>query len=112
MIRRASTLSRALEAERIALYVENIDIRNEAQSRAVHDHLALAERLGARLTTIYGDDPATAIAQYARVSRITKIVLGKSPRRRNPLLTGKTLLSRLNELAPDVEIIIVPNRLK
>ena len=112
VIRRASALSHALGAELIALYVENTDIRDEAQSRAVHDHLALAERYGARLTTIYGDDPATAIAQYARVSRITKIVLGKSPRRRSPFLTGKTLLSRLNELAPDVEIIIVPNRLK
>ena len=112
VIRRASALSHALGAELIALYVENTDIQDEAQSRAVHDHLALAERYGARLTTIFGNDPATAIARYARVSRITKIVLGKSPRQRTPLLSGKTLMSRLNELAPDVEIIIVPNRLR
>ena len=112
VIRRASALSRALGAELIAVYVENTAVKDDTQSRAVHDHLAFAERHGARLTTVFGDDPATAIARYARVSRITKIVLGKSPRRRNPLFSGKTLMSRLNELAPDVEIIIVPNRLK
>ena len=107
VIRRAATLSRALDAELIAVYVEDMDLRDETQSQAVHDHLALAERHGAMLTTIYGNDPATAIAEYARVSGITKIVLGKSPGRR----TRDTLMSRLNELAPNVEIIIVPNQL-
>ena len=111
VIRRAAALSHAVGAELIALYVENTDEQDEAQARAVHDHLLLAERCGAKLTTLFGNDPATAIAQYARVSGITKIVLGKSPRRRSPFATGKTLMSRLNELAPDVEIIIVPNRL-
>ena len=94
-------------AELIAVYVEDMELRDEAQTRAVHDHLTLAEKQGAMLTTIYGNDPATAIAQYARVSGITKIVLGKSPGRR----TRDTLMSRLNELAPNVEVIIVPNRL-
>ena len=63
------------------------------------------------LTTVYGNDPAIAIAEYARVSGITGIVLGKSPGRRRLFTPKETLMSRLNELAPDVEIIIVPNRL-
>ena len=107
VIRRAAALSGALDAELIAVYVEDMDLCNEAQTQAVHDHLALAERHGAMLTTIYGNDPATAIAEYARVSGITKIVLGKSPGRH----TRDTLMSQLNELAPNVEIIIVPNQL-
>jgi two-component system sensor histidine kinase KdpD len=45
------------------------------------------------------------------VSGITKIVIGKSPERRGFFPSGKTLLARLNELAPDVEIIVIPNRL-
>lgn len=109
VIGRASALSRALGAELIAIHVESTSARDGGN--AVHDNLMLAERCGARLTTIFGNDPAIAIAQYARVSGITKIVLGKSPRRRSPLFSGKTLMDRLNELAPDVEIIIVPNRL-
>ena len=112
VIRRAARLSRSMEAELIALYVEDPDSQNDAQEKAVHEHLDLAQRQGAILTTIYGNDPATAIAQYARVSGITKIVLGKSPERHRFLAPKETLMSRLNELAPDVEIIIVPNRLQ
>ena len=107
VIRRAAALSDAIGAELIAIYVEDVELRDEAQAQAVHDHLSLAEKHGAMLTTIYGNDPATAIAEYARVSGITKIVLGKSPGRR----TRDTLTARLNELAPNVEIIIIPNRL-
>ena len=112
VIRRAADLSRAMGAELIALYVEDSEKQNESQEKAVHEHLALAECLGAVLTTIYGNDPATAIAQYARVSGITKIVLGKSPSKRSVCAPRETLMSRLNELAPDVEIIIVPNHLR
>ena len=111
VILRAARLSRSLGAELIALYVEDTESQNEAQEKAVHEHLDLAQRQGAILTTIYGNDPATAIAQYARVSGITRIVLGKSPNRRSFFAPRETLMSRLNELAPDVEIIIVPNRL-
>ena len=107
VIRRAAALSDAMGAELIAVYVEDVELRDEAQAQAVHDHLSLAEKHGAMLTTIYGNDPATAIAEYARVSGITKIVLGKSPGRR----TRDTLMARLNELAPNLEIIIIPNRL-
>ena len=112
VIRRAAGLSRLIGAELIALYVEDSETQNDAQDKAVHEHLDLAQRQGAILTTIYGNDPATAIAQYARVSGITKIVLGKSPERHSFFAPKETLMSRLNELAPDVEIIIVPNRLQ
>ncbi len=111
VIRRAAALAGAMDAELIALYVEDTELYDEARARAVHDHLSLAERHGALLTTIYGDDPATAIAEYARVSGITKIVLGKSPEHKRLFAPKETLMSRLNELAPNVEIIIVPNQL-
>lgn len=111
VIRRAAALADALDAELIALYVEDTELYDEARAQAAHDHLSLAERHGALLTTIYGDDPATAIAEYARVSGITKIVLGKSPEHKALFAPKETLMSRLNELAPNVEIIIVPNQL-
>ena len=111
VIRRAAGLANSIGAQLIALYVEDTESHDEAQAKAVHDHLSLAERRGAILTTVYGNDPATAIAEYARVSGITKIVLGKSPGRRRLFAPRETLMSRLNELAPDVEIIIVPNQL-
>ena len=112
VIRRAARLARTTGAELIALYVEDSDRKDDAQEKAVHEHLDLAEHQGATITTVYGNDPATAIAQYARVSGIAKIVLGKSPGRRSFFAPRETLMSRLNELAPDVEILIVPNRLQ
>ena len=111
VIHRASALSHVMHAELIALYVESSETIDESQAKALQDHLSLAERSGAIITTVYGDDPATAIAQYSRVSGITKIVLGKSPANRSFLSPKETLMSRLNELAPGVEIIIVPNQL-
>ena len=112
VIRRAAKLSKSTGAELIALYVEDIEAQDDAQEKTVHEHLDMAERLGAVITTVYGNDPATAIAQYARVSGIAKIVLGKSPGKRSFFSRKETLMSRLNELAPDVEIIIVPNHLQ
>lgn len=49
-----------------------------------------------------GDDPAIQIAEYAKVSGISKIVLGRSPQKRGPLLGAKSLWIRLGELAPDL----------
>ena len=112
VIRRVAKLSGSTGAELIALYVEDSESQNDAQEKTVHEHLDMAERLGAVITTVYGNDPATAIAQYARVSGITRIILGKSPGRRSFFTRKETLMSRLNELAPDVEIIIVPNHLQ
>ena len=109
VIRRAAALVGALNAELIAVYVEDTEARDESRLRAVHEHLDLAQRYGALVTTIYGDDPATAIAQYARVSGITRIVLGRSPERKRLFARRETLMSRMNELAPNVEIVIVPN---
>ena len=111
VIRRAAELSEMVRAELIALYVEDSELRDEEQARRVSEHQKLAQRSGAMLATIYGSDPATAIAEYARVSGITRIVLGKSPARRGLFAPRETLMARLNERAPGVEIVIVPNRL-
>ena len=112
VIRRAAKLSKSSGAELIALYVEDSETQDDTQEKKVHEHLNMAERLGAVITTVYGNDPATAIAQYARVSGITRIVLGKSPGKSSWFTRRETLMSRLNELAPDVEIVIVPNHLQ
>ena len=57
------------------------------------DHIKLAERLGARIVTTHGEDVATQIAEYARLSGVTKIVIGRSGVQRRhfwnrPTLTG------------------------
>ena len=58
---------------------------------------------------MYGADPAEQIAEYARVSGITKIVMGRMNHRQNPLLGRKGLADRLIELT-DLDVYIIPDR--
>lgn len=63
-----------------ALFVETPQFatQSEADRARLRANLHLAEQLGARITTVYGDDPAIQIAEYAHVSGISKIVLGRA----------------------------------
>ncbi len=87
-----------------ALFVETPSFQGQSdkERRQLRNNLHLAEELGARISTVYGDDPAIQIAEYAKVSGISKIVLGRSPQKRGPLLGAKSLMDRLGELAPDL----------
>ena len=69
----------------------------------------LAEELGARIATVYGDDTPLQIAEYARASGVTKIVLGRSNNKRFFWERSKNLVDRLNALAPDLDIHIIPD---
>ncbi len=74
-------------------------------------NLKLAEDLGARIATVYGDDPAAQIADYSRTSGVTKIVLGRTNhRRRRGWWNKKALVDRLTELAPNLDVYIIPDR--
>ena len=46
---------------------------------------------------------------WAKISGVTKIVLGRSPRRRS-LFPAKSLVDQLNTLAPDLDIYIIPDQ--
>ena len=49
---------------------------------------------------MYGDDTPLQIAEYARASGVTKIVLGRSNNKRFFWERSKNLVDRLNALAP------------
>ncbi len=111
VIRTAARMVRAFHADFTALFVETPAFASlsDADRSRISANVHLAEELGARITTTYGDDPAVQIAEYARISGISKIVLGRSPRRQG-LGAGKNLVDRLNELAPDLDIYIIPDQ--
>lgn len=109
VIRTAARLAHAFHGSLTALFVETPDFQgqDEATHRRFQTNLRLAEELGARITTVYGDDPAVQIAEYARVSGITKLVLGRSPQEKS-LFPRKSLVDRLTELVQDQDIYIIP----
>lgn len=111
VIKAAAKMAEAYGGKLTALYVEPPDFAEhgqEAKTR-LEANFRLAHRLGAKVTRLYGEDAATQIAEYARVSGSTKIVLGKSPTHPS-LFRKKTLIDRLNELAPDIDIFIIPDK--
>lgn len=111
VIKAAAKMAEAYGGKLTALYVEPPEHagREKGAKARLEDNFRLAHKLGAGVTRLYGEDAATMIAEYARISGATKIVLGKSPTHALPF-RGKTLIDKLNELAPDVDIFIIPDK--
>ena len=111
VIRTAARMAKAFHGAFTALFVETpgFSSLSEADRKRISANVRLAEELGAKITTTYGDDPAVQIAEYARISGISKVVLGRSPHR-GSLRHTKNLVDRLNDLAPDLDIYIIPDQ--
>ena len=113
VIRTAARMAEAFQGDFTALFVETPDTRELSgeNRKRLRTNLKLAEDLGARIATVYGDDPAAQIADYSRTSGVTKIVLGRTNhRRRRGWWNKKALVDRLTELAPNLDVYIIPDR--
>mgnify|MGYP004640209019 CR=1 FL=1 len=111
IVRMAGQMAQAFGGTLTALYVQtpgNTAMRSEDEAR-LQTHVRLATELGAEIVTTHGDDVPTQIAEYARVSGITKIVLGRSGAEHRHFWNQPSLTERLTELAPTVEIHIIPD---
>ena len=110
VIRTAARMVEAFHADFTALFVQNSSPRPaDAKSTTLRDNLKLAEDLGAVIVTLQGDDTPVQIAEYARMSGVSKIVVGRSPAGGWLFRKGKTLVERLAELAPEMETYIIPD---
>ena len=111
VIRMAARMAEAFHSGFTALYVETSETKAmEGESlKKLRDNIRLAEQLGAQITTVYGDDPAVQIAEYAKISGVTKIVLRWSNHPAAFGIRNKTLADKLTNLAGDVDIYIIPD---
>lgn len=82
LVRSAFRIASEINAEWIALYVETAKHAqfSDKELEWLKNALKLAEKLGARVAWIKGDDIAGEMARYAQSHNVTKIVMGK-PRR-------------------------------
>jgi two-component system sensor histidine kinase KdpD len=111
VIRAAKRLTSAFKGKLIALYVEKSSITmSDANRDMLQTNMKLAEDLGARIVTVYGDDIALQIAEYARVGGVSKIVLGRSMNRKiMPFMGKKKLVDQLINYVPSIDIFIIPD---
>jgi len=110
-IRWTARAAEAFHAPWIAVYVETPEneYMSKEKTKSIRANIDLAERLGAEITTLVGQDIASTIAEYVSLSGITNIVIGKNKNRKTLLNYFRpTFENKLINLLPDIEIHIVP----
>lgn len=111
VIRTAARMAEAFHSHFTALYVDDSEHKASKthELKQLRANLRLAEQLGAQISTVYGDDPAIQIAEYVKVSGITKIVLGRTNQTRKLFMEQKTLADKLTKLVNNIDIYIIPD---
>lgn len=111
IVRMAGKMAQAFSGSLTALYVQtpgDADMNAEDTVR-LQANMRLAQQLGAEIVTTHGEDVATQIAEYVRLSDVTKIVIGRSSVQRRHFWSEPTLTERLITLVPEVDIHIIPD---
>ena len=111
VIRAAARLAYAFHAEFTALYVETHSLQNmdEKAKKRRDENIALARALGAKVATVYGENVPKQIAEYAKVSNATKLVLGKTNHKMTIGRTRSALVDSINLSAPHLDVYIIPD---
>ena len=111
VIHAAAKVANAIQGTLTALYVETpsaAQMASEDKNR-LRSNMNLAEKLGARLETVTGDDVPYQIAEFARLSNVTCIVIGQTNTVSGFLRRRRSLTDRLVAYAPDLDYYIIPD---
>ncbi len=111
VIRTAARMADAFHGTFTALFVETPrtkELTPAIRSR-LRENLKLAEQLGARIATVYGEDVPEQIAEYAKASGISKIVIGRSNNKKMWFFQKQNFIERLTTLAPNLDIYVIPD---
>ena len=111
IIRTAATMAAAFGCKFTALFVRTpgYDAMSEENKERLRTNTELAKSLGATVETVFGDDVSYQIAEYARLSGVTKIVVGRSAATRKHPWGKPTLTEKLTAIAPNLDIHIIPD---
>ncbi|MBQ9987543.1 MAG: sensor histidine kinase KdpD [Erysipelotrichales bacterium] len=111
IVHTAAKMATAFGGTLTALYVQtptSEKMSNDDKKRLQY-HTQLAESLGADIATVYGEDISYQIAEFARLSNVTKIVLGRSSIQRRHFWSKPLLSEKLTKIAPNLDIYIIPD---
>lgn len=107
----AAKMAEAFKGTFTALYIETLGFvnMNEVDKKRLKQNMKQAELLGAKIETVSGDDVPFQIAEFARLSGVTKIVIGRSAVVKKHLIRKPTLTEKLIAHAPNIDIHIIPD---
>lgn len=111
VIRQAARMAKAFHGKLTAIYVETPDFEglDKDDIQRLRENIKLAGELDAKVVTSYGNDIVEQIAEYAKLSKVTKIVLGRSYSKRGVFLVKESFSERLAKLCPALEIFLIPD---
>ncbi|MGM9538041.1 MAG: DUF4118 domain-containing protein [Candidatus Onthomonas sp.] len=111
IIRTAARMAAAFRGVFTALYVETpgTAAMEEEDKKRLRENMRLAQQLGAAIETVYGEDVPYQIAEFARLSGVSKIVIGRSTVTRKSIFSKPTLTEQLIANAPNLDIHIIPD---
>lgn len=75
IIRTAARMANAFKGAFTSLFVETPDyqVMSEEDVKRLRNNMHLAEQLGAKIETVYGEDVSYQIAEFARLSGVSKL---------------------------------------
>lgn len=111
-IRAAASMTEALHGIFTAVVVESSRSKrlDGAKRTCLRTNIDLAEELGAHVVTLFGDDTALRIAQYAEAAGITHIVVGSALGLRSMAWGREGLANRLIRLTHGAVVDVVPTK--
>ena len=111
IVRTAAQMANAFQCAFTALFVETPEFTQMSveNKQRLQENRVLAESLGARTETVYGEEIAYQIAEFARLAGVTQIVLGRSAVTRRKLFGKTPLTEQLIFYAPEIDIHIIPD---
>lgn len=109
IIQTAAQMANSTQARFTALYVQTGKETEASDKKRLDEHIHFAKELGAEIVMTHGEDVPEQIVEYARLSNVTKVVIGQSNARRNHFFSRQTLTDKLIRLLPDIDIHIIPD---
>ena len=111
IIRTASRMVKAFKANFTALYVESLEdpYQTEENKKRLKENMRLAEQFGAKIEVVYGEDIPFQIAEFARLSAVTKVVIGRSAAVKGKIFGRQTLVEKLISYAPLLDVYVIPD---
>lgn len=109
VIRSAKRLARSMQAELVAVHVENAGSKqlDSAERAQLLANLKLATRLGAETVTLAGIDPVAETLEYAQRRNVTKIIIGKSKPASGWFGHKDSLSDRLIRDSGHIDVVVV-----
>ena len=112
IINTAAKMANAFPSRFTALYVRTGTKSEDLDKETLEEHIRYAEKMGAEIVMTHGVNIPVQIAEYARLSNVTQIVIGQSNARRNHFFSKATLTEKLIDIVPDIDIHVIPDAMK